>query len=48
MLGMVAVLAVFETAIAKMRIFRVPEFLGIAVLLGLLAAVFLFVSTGFA
>jgi hypothetical protein len=29
-------------------VFRVPEFLGIAVLLGLLAAVFLFVSTGFA
>ena len=45
---MVLVLAVFETAIAKMRVFRVPEFLGIAVLLGLLAAVFLFVSTGFA
>jgi formate hydrogenlyase subunit 4 len=40
-------LAVFETSIAKMRVFRVPEFLGIAVLLGLLAAVFLFVSTGF-
>ncbi len=40
-------LAVFETAMAKMRVFRVPEFLGIAVLLGLLAAVFLFVSTGF-
>lgn len=40
-------LAVIETAIAKMRVFRVPEFLGIAVLLGLLAAVFLFVSTGF-
>ena len=41
-------LAVFENATAKMRVFRVPEFLGIAVLLGLLAAVFLFVSTGFA
>ncbi len=40
--------ALFETAIAKMRVFRVPEFLGIAVLLGLLAAVFLFVSQGFA
>ncbi len=39
-------LAVFETAIAKMRVFRVPEFLGVALLLGLLAAVFLFVSTG--
>ncbi len=41
-------LAVFETAIAKMRVFRVPEFLGAALLLGLLAAVFLFLSTGFA
>lgn len=41
-------LCVFETAIAKMRVFRVPEFLGFALLLGLLAAVFLFVSQGFA
>ena len=41
-------LAMFETAVAKMRVFRVPEFLGVAILLGLLAAVFLFVSTGFA
>jgi formate hydrogenlyase subunit 4 len=41
-------LAVFESAIAKMRVFRVPEFLGAALLLGLLAAVFLFLSTGFA
>jgi len=41
-------LAVFETSIAKMRVFRVPEFLGVAVLLGLLAAVFLFLSTGIA
>ncbi|CAH2600959.1 Formate hydrogenlyase subunit 4 [Rhodovastum atsumiense] len=41
-------LALFETAMAKMRIFRVPEFLGVALLLGLLAAVFLFVSQGFA
>jgi formate hydrogenlyase subunit 4 len=47
MLGLTLALAVFETSIAKMRVFRVPEFLGIAVLLGLLAAVFLFVSTGF-
>ena len=30
-----------------MRVFRVPEFLGAALLMGLLAAVFLFVSTGF-
>jgi len=46
--GMLAtVLALFESAIAGMRVFRVPEFLGVAVLLGLLAAVFLFVSQGF-
>src|SRR6185436_2239168 len=31
-------LAVFETAIAKMRVFRVPEFLGAALMLALLAA----------
>jgi formate hydrogenlyase subunit 4 len=48
MLCLALALAVFETSLAKMRVFRVPEFLGIAVLLGLLAAVFLFVSTGFA
>lgn len=39
-------LAVFETSIAKMRVFRVAEFLGGALLLALLAAIFLFVSTG--
>jgi formate hydrogenlyase subunit 4 len=38
------VLAAFESAIAKMRVFRVPEFLGIALLLGILGAVLLFVS----
>ena len=37
-------LAVFETAIAKMRVFRVPEFLGAALMLGLLAALLRFVS----
>lgn len=47
--GVLAIaLAVFETSIAKMRVFRVPEFLGIALLLGVLAAVFLYVSTGIA
>jgi formate hydrogenlyase subunit 4 len=40
------VLAVFETSIAKMRVFRVAEFLGGAFLLGLLAAIFLYVSQG--
>jgi formate hydrogenlyase subunit 4 len=40
-------LATLEVCVARMRLFRVPEFLGLAVLLGLLAALFLFVSTGF-
>lgn len=39
-------LAVFETSIAKMRIFRVPEFLGSALMLGFLATLLLFVSRG--
>jgi formate hydrogenlyase subunit 4 len=39
-------LALFETSIAKMRVFRVAEFLGSAFLLGLLAAIFLYVSQG--
>ncbi len=34
----------FETGIAKMRVFRVPEFLGAALMLGLLATLLLFVS----
>ncbi|HEU4618023.1 MAG TPA: NADH-quinone oxidoreductase subunit H [Gammaproteobacteria bacterium] len=37
-------LAVFETAIAKMRVFRVPEFLGAALMLGLLGTLLLFFS----
>jgi formate hydrogenlyase subunit 4 len=37
-------LAVFECAIAKMRVFRVPQFLGAALMLGLLATLLLFVS----
>jgi formate hydrogenlyase subunit 4 len=37
-------LVVFETATAKMRVFRVPEFLGVALMLGLLGAILLFVS----
>src|ERR1051326_4197890 len=37
-------LAVFETAIAKMRVFRVPQYLGAALMLGLLATLLLFVS----
>jgi formate hydrogenlyase subunit 4 len=39
-------LAVFETMIAKMRVFRVPQFLGAALMLGLLAVLLRFVSTG--
>jgi formate hydrogenlyase subunit 4 len=42
----VAALAVFGTVFARMRLFRVPEFLGIAVLLALLAAVLWFVGQG--
>jgi len=37
-------LAVFETAVAKMRVFRVSDFLGAALMLGLLATLLLFVS----
>jgi formate hydrogenlyase subunit 4 len=37
-------LAVFETAIAKMRVFRYTDFLGAALMLGLLATLLLFVS----
>jgi formate hydrogenlyase subunit 4 len=37
-------LAVFETSIAKMRVFRVPDFLGVALMLGLLATLLTFVA----
>jgi formate hydrogenlyase subunit 4 len=37
-------LALFETAIAKMRVFRVSNFLGAALMLGLLGTLLLFVS----
>lgn len=44
-LGLAAVLlAFFETSIAKMRVFRAPEFLGAALMLGLLGTLLLFVS----
>ena len=49
-LGKLAVLgfllAVFETSIAKMRVFRVPNFLGAALMLSLLGVLLLFVSGG--
>jgi formate hydrogenlyase subunit 4 len=40
-------LAVFETSIAKMRVFRVPQFLGAALMLALLATLLRFVSGSF-
>jgi len=40
-------LAVFETAIAKMRVFRLPGFLGAALMLALLATLLRFVSRSF-
>lgn len=39
-------LALFETTVAKMRVFRVPDFLGVALMLGLLATLLRFVSRG--
>jgi formate hydrogenlyase subunit 4 len=39
-------LALFETVIAKMRVFRVPQFLGAALMLGFLGVLLLFVSRG--
>jgi formate hydrogenlyase subunit 4 len=39
-------LALFETTVAKMRVFRVPDFLGAALMLGLLGTLLLFVSRG--
>lgn len=39
-------LAMFETAVAKMRVFRVPDFVGIALMLSLLGTLLLFVSKG--
>jgi formate hydrogenlyase subunit 4 len=37
-------LALFESVIAKMRVFRYPEFLGAALLFAILGAVFLYLS----
>jgi formate hydrogenlyase subunit 4 len=42
--ALASALAVFETMIAKMRVFRYADFLGGALLLGLLATIFLYVS----
>jgi formate hydrogenlyase subunit 4 len=40
-------LVLFETSIAKMRVFRVPQFLGTALMLGLLGTLLLFMSRSF-
>jgi formate hydrogenlyase subunit 4 len=45
--GLAIALAAFEMSIAKMRVFRVPEFLGGALMLALLATLLRFVSRGF-
>jgi formate hydrogenlyase subunit 4 len=42
---MLTVLSLFEVSTAKMRVFRVPEFLGVAMLLGMLAGIFLFLAS---
>ncbi len=39
-------LAVFETSVAKLRVFRAPDFIGAALMLGMLAVLLRFVSTG--
>jgi len=42
--GLGFLLAIFESAVAKMRVFRVSDFLGAALMLGLLGTLLLFVS----
>jgi formate hydrogenlyase subunit 4 len=42
-----AALAFFETTVAKMRVFRVPEFMGAGLMLGLLGTLLLFVTRAF-
>lgn len=46
LMGCGVVLAIGETSVAKMRVFRVPEFLGVGLMLGLLAVLLLFVTLG--
>ncbi|MGE0409071.1 MAG: respiratory chain complex I subunit 1 family protein [Amphiplicatus sp.] len=45
--GASILLALFETATAKMRVFRVPDFLGAALMLGFLGALLLFAGGRF-
>ncbi len=40
-------LVLFESGVARMRLFRVPELLGIALMLAVLGVLFLFVSQGY-
>ena len=47
LLLLTAALCFFEAGVARMRLFRVPELLGIALMLALLAVLFLFVSQGY-
>ncbi len=47
MLLLATALVFFEAGVARMRIFRVPELLGIALMLSMLAVLFLFVSEGY-
>jgi formate hydrogenlyase subunit 4 len=42
---MTLALGLFEISTAKMRVFRIPEFLGVAMLLGVLSSIFLFVAS---
>lgn len=42
--ALAGMLALFEISTAKMRVFRVPEFLGAAILLGILAGIFLLLA----
>jgi formate hydrogenlyase subunit 4 len=37
LMGLAVILVVWETVLAKMRLFRVPQFLGFALMLALLA-----------
>jgi formate hydrogenlyase subunit 4 len=39
-------LGVFETSIAKLRVFRAPDFIGAALMLGFLAVLLRFLSAG--
>ncbi len=41
-----AALALFESSVAKLRVFRAPDFIGAALMLGLLAVLLRFVSQG--